>query len=323
MQQPWFASFLLVSASLLQPAQSPAPLPEPEPAAAPIAVLGASMSAGFDLLRVYRAQIDLSHVVRAALTSESHEIRSFANTYLFSNPLKLGEDQIEEVRALQPGLVVAIDFPFWFGYGDGMTEEQRLERLERGLAWLEDLEVPVIVGDFPDMRAATEVTSAYGFPMLRPNQVPVATTLARLNARMKEWTGAKPTRVLVTLDGFHSALSEGGKVAVRDNEWSGEDLARLLLEDQLHPSVEGNIALVLLALDALVKADVGFGERDVVWDAVRVRERLDEATRAEREKALERDRRAEERKRAREEKRQGEQQDLRSGAALRSRVRTA
>src|SRR5690606_14335795 len=182
-----------------------------------------------------------------------------------------------------------------FGYGDGMNEKQRLELLERGLAWLEDLEVPVIVGDFPDMRAATEVPSAYGFPMLRPGQVPAAATLERLNARMKEWTDAKPSRVLVTLDGLHRALSEGCKVAVRDNEWSGEDLGRLLLEDQLHPSVEGNIALVLLALDSLVKADVGFGEDDVVWDAVRVRERLDEATRAEREKALERDRRAEER----------------------------
>lgn len=285
-------------------AQSPAPLDPPDPPRAPIAVLGASMSGGFDLVRTYRAQIDLSHIVRASLLGADVEVTSFANVFLFTDPVTLGAQQASKAREMAPGLVLALDFPFWFGYGGGMDEEGRLALLERGLALLEGFDVPVVVGDFPDMRAATQVASAYGFPMLRAGQVPTPQGLERLNARLREWAGAKPSRVLIGLDAFHRALARGERIEVRGNAWQGEDLPRLLLEDQLHPSVEGNIALVLVALDALVRGELGLSEEEVLWDAARVRERLDEATRAERERALELERRREERRRARQEREQ-------------------
>lgn len=300
-------------------AQSPAPSAEasPEPLTARVAVLGASVSGGWDLARTYRAKIDFSHVLRAGLASEDAQARAFADTWLFSAPLRIAAPLVEAARAYKPTLVVALDFPFWFGYGAPLTEEERIELLDKGLALLENFEVPVVVGDFPDMRAATSAVSHLGIPMLREPQVPTPQTLARLNARMAEWTAARKNRVLVSMDAFHRALTSGGEVTVRGNRWQGADLGKLLLEDQLHPSVEGQIALGLSIFDALVRAELGLAGDEIVWDAKGVRARLDEATREEREQALERDRKQEERRRAREER------DVRQGSLPRAPLRPA
>lgn len=291
-------------------AQSPATLSEalPEPVTARVAVVGASLSAGWDLSRTYHARIDFADVARAGLRAPGSQARSFADAWLFSAPQRIAPPLVEAARAWQPTLVLALDFPFWFGYGEPLSEEARLELLERGLALLEPIEAPLLVGDFPDMSAATRAISHLGFPMLRASQVPQPATLRKLNARLTEWAAERPGRVLVSLDGFHRALAQGGEVVVRGNRWADGDLARLLLEDQLHPSVEGQIALLLCALDALERAGLGLDPEDVVWDAKAVRARLDEATRAEREKALERERRQEERRRSREDR------DARQGA---------
>ncbi len=304
MVSPLAALLLSVVLGAPSPAQSPAPLAEtlPEPRTARVAILGASLSAGWDLERTYRARIDFADVARAGLLAPGATAKSFADSWLFSAPERIAPPLVEAARAWRPTLVVALDFPFWFGYGEPLTEDGRLELLERGLALLEPIEAPLLVGDFPDMRAATRAISHLGFPMLRTVQVPEPATLARLNARLAEWVAARPNRVLVSLDAFHRALADGGEVVVRANRWAGEDLARLLLEDQLHPSVEGQIALLLCAFDALERAELGLDAQDVAWDAKAVRARLDEATRAEREKALERERRQEERRRAREER---------------------
>ena len=305
--------------SLLAPVVPQSPAPAPEPLLARVAVVGASVSGGFDLRRTYGVDLDLARVLCAALEEEA-DVRVFADTFLFSQPLPRGEKLVAAAAEMDPTLVIALDLPFWFGYGDGLSPERRLELLDLGLALIERLDAPVVVGDFPDMRAATEVPSAFGFPILSKGQVPAPETLEKLNARLAAWVAEDDSRVLVSLDRFHRALREGGEVSVRGNTWGGDDLAKLLLEDQLHPSVEGDIALVLLALDRVAKAGLGLAEDRVVWDAEEVRARLDEATAPEREEAAERERRREERRRQREKEEREEEEQGRaprdaSGAA--------
>ena len=128
---------MLLSLALLA-CQSPVALPPSPETAAPqlarIAVVGASASRGFGLSLELEVDCSLSPFLDAALTLAHEELLNLSDGMMFSDPSSKGAEQLEEASAFAPSLLIAADFPFWFGYGGWNSSlEQRLARLDRGL----------------------------------------------------------------------------------------------------------------------------------------------------------------------------------------------
>jgi hypothetical protein len=132
---------------------------------------------------------------------------------MFTNPDTIGEKQIQATVKAKPDAVVAIDFPFWFAYGfvQGDESKARSEHFAKGLAMLAQLEMPVVVGDLPDMHGAAE-------RMLNPGQIPSAAVLKELNEQLAKFVVehknvhlvplAEITKVMKT-DGVALPLADG------------------------------------------------------------------------------------------------------------------
>jgi hypothetical protein len=259
------------------------------------AVVGASLAYGFGLEQKHEvgARTSLADVAEAALRAEHERIADLGNTWLFVNTVSNARQMLESAREHEPTLVVALDFLFWFGYGELPSEEARLALLERGLDQLEDVACPLLVGDFPDMRAALRGRSPLlGGPMLRPEQVPAPETLAKLNVRLAEWAAERPNVVLVPLSELVAKIHAGEKLEVRGNAFGGKDaVATLLQPDLLHPTLRGAVAVWILAADRLVAARPEIPADAFLWNAEELRQRVWSAKEKERREAEERARR--------------------------------
>ncbi|MBL8732759.1 MAG: hypothetical protein JNN13_10360 [Planctomycetes bacterium] len=135
---------------------------------------------------------------------------------LFTKPLEIGTREVEQAKRKQPDAVVAVDFLFWFAYGyvNGQDEAAaRAALLEQGLDLLAGFEVPLLIGDLPDMQGADR-------RMLSPRQIPSPEVLQALNARIAAWAQPRanvrvaPLAQLVRqmkVDGVVLPLSAGEK----------------------------------------------------------------------------------------------------------------
>ncbi len=213
-----------------------------------VVVIGASLSAGFQL------PSDLAGALEASLAGEHEPVLSHADNLLFLDPLHAGPAQVESALDEDPTLVIAIDYLFWFGYGlQGASgelldsEAGRLELLERGLASLEPLRCPLVVSDFPDMSAAVGA-------MLLAEQVPDPGTLEVLSKRVREWASQREATIVLPLARTVQELDSGSSVRLGRVQFP--EGTRLLQPDRLHPTPEGLTALVLLVADELVRADL-------------------------------------------------------------------
>ena len=203
--------FLLALLPVL-PAQTAKPAPAPaateKPAAEPlkVAIVGASLSAGFLDGPLTGGSRDnhttaLQSVVRSWL-GDGGKVQRFAELMMFTDPIRLGEKQMQRAHKDGADLLLALDFLFWYGYGDvpvalGQDETKaRLARFELGLAHLAEWQGPVLVGDLPDMHGASA-------RMLSPGQIPSLAILDALDARLaafaKEHTNVHvlPLRAMV------------------------------------------------------------------------------------------------------------------------------
>lgn len=228
--------------------QAPAPL---APAAREnrverVVVMGASMSAGFGLERDFAAAIE------ASLRPPHEPVLALGDLLFFASPQAFGTRQVEAALEAEPTLVVGIDFLFWFGYGaldshGGPIEQEseRLELLELGLGLLEEFECPLVLADFPDMSAAVG-------KMISPAQMPAKATLPLLSQRVREWAAKRENTLVLPLSELATKL--GSKVEVRIGRHVFPAGARLLQQDQLHPTLEGMAAVGQLVCDELVKA---------------------------------------------------------------------
>lgn len=216
-----------------------------------VGVIGASMSDGF-------GGAPFGMIIEAS-TGPGTTVESLADTYFFQAPLRSGPEQIDRLRAVRPSLVVALDFLFWYVYVAGEDQAGRMARLERGLAELERLEVPVIVGDLPDMRT--------GEPwMISPAQVPPPEQLAAFNERIRAWGRARPTAAVVPLAAWSQPLLDGGRVVLTPGA-EPVPAATLMNGDGLHPNREGTI-YVFRRLDRLLEAafpDTPAGALSLAW----------------------------------------------------------
>jgi hypothetical protein len=201
----------------------------PAPAApalsfARIAVLGASVSAGFGTLTDVAAVLD-------AAVRVPHQVRDLASTSLFRDPFAGGQQQVDSALEFRPTVVFAIDFLFWYAYGYGWTTDERLRNADRGLQQLERFEVPVLIGEVPDMTGAAHW-------MLSPEQIPAPPTLALLNERIRRWAADRQHVLLLPLPQWTAPLRATTPVTLDETGRTVEP-RRLMNLDGLHPNAAG------------------------------------------------------------------------------------
>lgn len=199
-------------------------------------ILGASVSAGFKdgPLTGARQQGDTVSlkVLLDAWAGEHAKVTMHNPTKMmamFTNPEKLGGEQIAAVAKNAPDLVLAIDFPFWFAYGYVQGEEgpARRERFAKGLELLGSLDLPIILGDLPDMTGAAA-------RMLSPRQIPAAEVLRGLNAELARFAAARSKVQVLPLGELVRAMQQDGVELPLQSGPLRAPKGTLLQEDRLH-----------------------------------------------------------------------------------------
>ena len=199
-----------------------------------VAVVGASLSDGFN------AGTDLATVLDVAIEREHEPPGDHSDSMLFLSPRSKAEQLLGEALEEDPSLIVAIDLPFWFGYGNvdfsgGLLSgaEARLQTLELFLKWLERIETPIVLGDFPDMSPAVG-------GMLSASQMPERETLERLNERIHAWAANRPHVVLIPLARMVEEIRADDGFTAGSRTWApGTAAAELIQPDRLHPTEAG------------------------------------------------------------------------------------
>ena len=220
-------------------------------------VIGASASAGFGVRPPVErgtpgrlSALTLAQVAECA-GNGSCRVTGDATGLFFASPLSAGTEQVEVLLAMdpRPTVVFADDFLFWFTYGalavDGnrtpiTDESQRLRMLESGLALLDrvvEAQLPLVVGDIPDMSAAVG-------RMLSRMQMPKPDTLARANERIRAWAAGKPRVAVLPLARLVEELRSGKPFDAGRRSWSEATDGPLIQRDQLHPTFAGTVALL-------------------------------------------------------------------------------
>lgn len=271
-------------------------------------VVGASVSDGYGLKGELGIELDFADLLQAALGTRVEKPASFADVSLYSDPLTKGTKQIDKALELEPSLLVAVDYLFWFGYGMSWGgEDRRLKHLELGLAQLDRFEGPLIIGDFPDASAALEGVGPFGAPLLTPSMIPEPETLVQLNTRVQEWAQERGQVSIVSLGGFLDQLRSGNEIELRGANIPAGSFERLMQKDLLHPKLEGVAGLVVVTWDVLLQDHDDRGAELFTWSPTGILEQLKEIKSEELEKAAERQRRREERARKREERKREEE----------------
>jgi len=238
---------------------------EPEPIRR-VAVVGASASAGFGIVVMKDSPIGripgawtLARTLRTA-SRDAIVVIDLGSSMFFLSPQETGQRLFSRAIQVEPDLVVAIDFLFWYCYGnqgvDGSrkrTLEERMRMLEVGLAVLDTYEGPIVVGDIPDMSGAIG-------RMLSRSQVPRPDALAALNARIRAWADERPRARVFPLSEVIEKLGKGEPFFIGEHEWDARMLDLVLQRDQLHPTIDGQIALVQV-LDHLLREDAELSQR--------------------------------------------------------------
>ena len=244
-----------------------------------VVVIGASVSAGFQL------SANLASALEASIVGEGSSTKTFANSLFFLNPLDVGEAEVERALQHDPTLVVAVDFLFWYGYG-GMNaeggaleeENQRLELLEEGLEQLAEFECPLVISDFPDMSASVG-------KMLTRRQMPAPETLTALSRRVHAWAENRPGVIVLPFAKLVHDLGADEPLKIGRHEWPGGSTRRLLQRDRLHPTLEGLCGIAQLVADQLVQHELARSEEfnfdlEQVLEALRSARGRAEATKA-------------------------------------------
>ena len=237
------------------------------PAAKPpwgrIVMVGASASAGFTesepLGGPKTPQYRLSRYLDAALLVAHEPVQNLANTMFFIQPEAAGRYQIDQALEARPTLVVGIDFLFWFCYGEGPTDKDRLQRFEKGLKLLEAVDYPLILGDIPDASGASN-------DMLPADQIPSAETMSAANRRLKQWAATRRQVVIVSLSGFMRAAMANQALTIHGHTVPEGKTGALLQSDKLHPSALGSAVLALAILDAFQSTRPAHDAAEVRWN---------------------------------------------------------
>src|SRR5450756_1706416 len=116
-----------------------------------VVVIGASASGGFVLSEPFggtnTTNCKLHYYLDAAIATPHAPVKNFGSAMFFLSPDAMAVQEVEAATNMHPTLVVAVDFLFWFCYGDQDSDAARARHFEYGLKLLEQIPCPVIVGD--------------------------------------------------------------------------------------------------------------------------------------------------------------------------------
>lgn len=215
-----------------------------------IGVIGASQSAGFGTGLGFRDTLEVALRV-------PHTIHDSSISSMFLRPLDLGSLQVSSMRLRGVKTVFAVDFLFWFAYGIKPFEQRRAE-LRQGMEMLDELGVPVFVGDLPDVHGASR-------KMISPRQIPRPDELVVLNDDIRQWARQRPLVHLVPLAEWMRLIKEEREVPLGD-QVIDESTGALLQWDLLHATERGQALLTLLVLQSLSEDWGGLNDDDVLAD---------------------------------------------------------
>ncbi|MFO1051511.1 MAG: hypothetical protein U1F36_04815 [Planctomycetota bacterium] len=199
--------------------------------------------------------VKLAQAIQVLWPEDAIELRDQSDAMLFLDPMTAGGRQIERTVQMKPALVVALDFPFWFGYGQfsAATADKRtaarLERQDQCFGFLEQVlaggPVPILIGDYPDMHGADP-------QMLPPGLIPSVEELRTLNGRLRDWVAKHPTVTLFPLANFVEE-ARGAGIAMDFEKAEHRFTPELLMQsDRLHASRTG-VAVLALRLTAALR----------------------------------------------------------------------
>ncbi|MFM7051560.1 MAG: hypothetical protein ACKOYN_05420 [Planctomycetota bacterium] len=246
----------------LAPALAAAPpAAQAAPAAAKplrVAVIGASASAGFGCSlnetrdgEAWTGSFRLIDMVRLACPELDLVSTDMSSGFFFLAPVRNGARAVQRAQDFRPDCVVALDFLFWYGYGDDgpdgkalASEEDRLAKFELGLAELAKFTVPVFVGDMPDMSPAVG-------RMLSKRQMPALDTIARMNARLAAWAQGRVNVRILPLSRMQAQLMRDDALDIAGTRLASSPERPLLQRDRLHPAPLGLAGLGCAIADEL------------------------------------------------------------------------
>ncbi|MDB4963517.1 MAG: hypothetical protein JWP01_3516 [Myxococcales bacterium] len=243
----WFAVLVGVAACH---GSAPTPVAVPPGPALPtarIAIVGASVSAGFGGTPFGDA---FTQAARGSV------IESQADVLLFRDPIGNSAKQIDAAIAFKATTIVALDFLFWDVYGSP-DPQWREQALAAGLAQLERARASgawVIVGDIPHVVTAAEW-------MLPRSQVPDAPSLAALNAKIVAWTQGKDHVLFVPFASWAEPLAAGGEIEIAPGE--KVPATSLVAVDGLHANALG-VWTLLDRLDRLIETSLPGTPKDAL-----------------------------------------------------------
>lgn len=226
-----------------------------------VAVIGASASAGFGCVYresrddgEYAASFRLIDMVKLACPELALVTTDVSSGFFFLKPVANGAQAAKRARDFKPDCVLALDFLFWYCYGDDApdgkalaSEAQRLEKLEAGLKELESIDAPILVGDLPDMSPAVG-------KMLSPAQMPRQETLATANARLSEWAKGRTNVRVLPLASMQRQLMEQNSLEIDGKKLTPTKDMPLLQRDALHPAPLGMAGLACAVASELKEA---------------------------------------------------------------------
>ena len=162
--------------------------------------VGSSVTHGFG------NKLPLAELVEEAVHGPHEAVKNFSNGLQFLDPIRFGEEQIDQCLGHRATLVIGVDFLFWYAYGPALKNEtereRRLQKFRLGLKQLDRLTCPLVVGDLPDMTGASRI-------MLNPGLIPSPPVLAALNQEFATWARGKKNVVVVPLTAWLKTLKDG------------------------------------------------------------------------------------------------------------------
>ena len=215
-----------------------------------VAVTGASVTAGWGVQTPpikgdfggYR--VNLQHIMEAMILEPHKEVAYFGNAMFFTRPDKYGVELIEDITQHEPTLVIAIDYLFWFAYGNIGSPEKRIKKFERGLTFLDNIKAPLIIGNVPDVHKAIG-------KMLSTSQVPSVKTINTMNQMLRTWALAHPNATVLDVHGLYKSLLDNTSITMNSYTWPAGSQSDLLQSDMLHTTLEGTVAASLAVAEVI------------------------------------------------------------------------